>query len=261
MRLILFSFVALLLVSTACLPTQRESYIRSPDYDNIQRDKVLRTYPQTKNAQYQLRPNDVISIQVASSTDSQFNFLSYQNDQQMSNLRSNDPLLSGFDIGPDGTIFLPVIGKIEIAGLSIDEARDKIRGIIDDYLESPTVEIKLLNFQVSVLGEVEKEGSFVVYTPRLTILDALAQAGGITNFGNPELVKVVRNRVDTIEVAYVNVLEESVFASPYYYLQPNDIVTVGEFRGRNIQEHNIKYIQIALTAITAIGIFLNVFNN
>lgn len=262
MRPILSVVVGLWLLSAACIPTRRETYIRAPESVNIEdaRNRVVTTYQQEEDYQYRLRPNDIISIRVASSTPSEFNFLSYQNDQEMDSYRANDPLLTGFDISVDGTIFLPVIGKIEVAGMTLDEAREKIREIVAEYLESPAVVLKLLSFQVTVLGEVEKEGTFVVYNPRLTVLDAIARAGGLTDFGDPETIKIVRNHVDSVEVAYVNVLEENIIASPYYYLRPDDIVSVGAVPGKNFQEYNLAYLQILLSSLTAVGIFFNIFD-
>ena len=220
---------------------------------------MLNTYAQTQNYQYHLRPNDVVSIKVASSTPSEFNFLSYQSDQQMGDARFNEPMLSGFDIGVDGTISLPVIGKVEVAGLTLEEARDKIRTVVAEYLESPTVDIKLLSFQVTVLGEVEQEGTFVVYNAKLSLLNALARAGGLTDFADPEKIKIVRDNIDSLEVVYVNVLEEDFLASPYYYLRPHDVVSVAGVPGKNLQEYNLTYLQIILSGLTAIGIFYRIF--
>lgn len=256
----LFSTILLLsFLAAACVPTRRETYIRAPESVQIEENQVISTYAQEQNYQYRLRPNDVISIKVASSTPSEFNFLSYQSDQQMGDTRFNDPLLSGFDIGVDGTIFLPVIGKVKVASLTLEEAREKIRTIVAEYLESPTVDIKLLSFQVTVLGEVEQEGTFVVYNAKLSLLNALARAGGLTDFADPEKIKIVRDNNNLLEVVYVNVLEEDFLASPYYYLRPNDVISVAGVPGKNFQEYNLTYLQIILSGLTAVGIFFRVF--
>ena len=261
MKFSLVAILALILIDSACVPIRREMYVKTPNTNNLQEGEVYASYTQDPLYEYELRPNDVISIKVASSTASEFNFLSYQNDQQMGDIRGNDPLLSGFDIGTDGTIFMPVIGKIEVAGLSLDEAREKIRQILSEYLESPTVDIKLLSFRVTVIGEVENEQTFVVYNPRISLLDAIARAGGMTDFADPTLVKIVRNNISSLEVAYVNVLEEDLLTSPYYYLRPDDVVTVASVPSKNLQEYNLKYLQLLLSGLTAIGIFFNIFRN
>ena len=247
------------LLITACVPLRRETYIRAPEGAVIEENQVVNTYQQRQDYEYRLRPNDIISIKVASSTPSEFNFLSYQNDQQMNDIRSSDPLLSGFNIGVDGTVLLPVIGKIEVAGLTIDEARNKIRETVAEYLETPTVDIKLLTFQVTVIGEVEQEGTFFVYNPKLSLLDAIGRAGGLTDYGDPTKVKIVRNNGGLLEVVYVNILEEDILASPYYYLRPDDVIAVAGVPGKNLQIYNLAYLQIILSSLTAVGIFYRIF--
>ena len=246
-------------MSTACVPIRRETYLRAPQSTNETEDQITGVYQQQSEYEYRLQPDDVISIKVASSTASEFNFLSYQSEQQMGDTRYNDPLLSGFDVGSDGTILLPVIGRVEVADLTLDEARNKIRQVVAEYLETPTVDVKLLSFQVTVLGEVESEGTFVVYNPKLSILDALGRAGGLTDFADPEKVKIVRHQGDSLKVAYVNVLEEDILASPYYYLRPNDVVAVAGVPGKNLREYNLSYFQIILSSLTAVGIFFRIF--
>ena len=259
MKLIVSAITLWCLLSAACVPTRRETYIRASKSTDIEENKVVSVYAQKQDYEYRLQPNDIISIKVASSTPSEFNFLSYQNEQQMGDARYSDPLLSGFTIEVDSTISLPVIGKVAIAGLTLDETRNKIRGIVTEYLESPTVDVKLLSFQVTVLGEVEKEGTFVVYNPKLSLLDALGRAGGLTDFADPEKIKIVRNHNDLLEVVYVNVLEEDILASPYYYLRPNDVVSVAGVPGKNLQAYNLTYLQIILSGLTAVGIFFRIF--
>ena len=248
----------LYLISMACVPVRRETYIRVPNEKDPSAFEVTSTYAD-RDYQYQLRADDVLSIRVASSTPSEFNFLSYQNEEQMGNMRYNDPLLTGFEIAPDGTIFLPVIGKVELAGLTLDEARDKLQEILTEYLEAPIVVVKLLSFQVTVLGEVESEGTFIVYNPELTILDVLARAGGVTDFADTERVKIVRDDGDILKVVYINVLEEDILSSPYYYLQPNDVVTVGSVPSKNFLQYNAQYLTILLSGLSAVGIFFNIF--
>lgn len=254
-----FTVLSLCIFLSACAPTRRETYVRASKNSDTGSSYVVTPFQDEQDYQYQLRPNDIISIRVASSTASEFNFLSYQNEQQMGATTSNNPLLSGFEVEVDGTIFLPVIGKVEVAGLTLDEARSKIQSIVSELLESPTVEIKLLSFRVTVIGEVEKEGTLMVYYSKLSLLDAIAQAGGLTDFSDPETVKIIRNHNDSLEVAYVNILEEDFLTSPYYYLQPEDVVSVASVPSKNWLTYNIKYLQILVSGLGAFGIFYNIF--
>jgi polysaccharide export outer membrane protein len=249
-----------LLIFASCVPVKKEIYIRSDDHPrNPQQDVVTNTY-QPEQYAYQLSTNDVISIKVASVTPSEFDILNTQTDRNLTGFSNRDPLLSGFSVEEDGTIFLPVIGKVEVAGLTIAEAREKIQDVVGDYLESPTVDIKLLSFNFTILGEVRQEGMYTTYNPKFSLLDAIGRAGGLTNYGDGSEVKIVRQQGEVLQVAYVNVMEEDVLASPYYYLKPGDVVTIPPLNAKNWQVNISENVGLILTGITALGIFLNVFN-
>ena len=243
----------------SCVPTRPEMYIRAPKDRTIIPDEISSTYQQL-DFQYELRPNDVVSIKVTSATDTEFDFLNYEAENRR-NLTFNEPLLSGYNIDADGTILLPVVGKIPVAGLTLTQARDTLQNIVDDYLESPTVDIRLLSFQFTILGEVAQEGTYFNYSDKLSILDAVARAGGMEDFADPRKVKIVRSHGDSLEVVYINMLEEDLLASPYYYLMPNDVVSVAQLPAKNWQLYNLANLRLVLSSLTAVGIFFNIFDN
>ena len=244
----------------SCVPTRPEMYIKAPKDRTIIPDEVSSTYQQL-DFQYELRPNDVVSIKVTSATPSEFDFLNYESANPRANLYFNEPLLAGYNIDADGTILLPVIGKIPVVGLTLTQARDTLQNIVDDYLESPTVDIRLLSFQFTILGEVAQEGTYFNYSDKLSILDAVARAGGMEDFADPRKVKIVRTHADSLEVVYVNMLEEDLLASPYYYLMPNDVVSVAQLPAKNWQLYNLSNLRLVLSSLTAVGIFFNIFDN
>lgn len=240
----------------ACVPARKEIYLQKENEKDIIHNKIVSTYHR-EDFQYFLRSDDVVSIKVTSATPSEFDFLNHPNDRSLTGFSSSDPLLSGFKIEDDGTISLPVLGKVEIAGLTISQAREKIQSIVSDYLESPTVDIKLLSFQFTILGEVEKEGEFTTYNPKISILDAIGKASGLTDFADRTKLKIIRTSGSNLEVAYVNVLEEDLLASPYYYLKPGDVITVPPLNAKNWRVNKAPNIGLVLSGLTALGIFMN----
>ena len=255
-KLLLLLLFCIAILVHGCIPIEKQTLIRNEAQQEIKTDEVVSVYS-VENFQYMLRQNDVISIKVSSATPSEFDILNYQSDKTLNGLVVNNPLLTGFNIEEDGTIFLPVIGKVEVAGLTLTEAREKIQDIVSDYLESPTVDIKLLSFQFTLLGEVENEGVFTSYNPKITLMDAIGYAGGLTNYANGREVKIVRHQDEHLEVAYVNIMEEDMLSSPYYYIRPNDLVTVPPLKTKNFRENSAANISLILSGITAVGIFLN----
>lgn len=127
----------------------------------------------------------------------------------------------------DGYIDFPVLGKIKLLGLTIDEAKELIKGRLEEgYLKDPVVNIQILNFKVSVLGEVNSPGTFVINGERISVLQALAQAGDLTIKGRRDNILVVRDFNGSKTYTRIDITNKEVFNSPVYYLTQNDIIYV-----------------------------------
>lgn len=248
----------LLLLFASCVPTRKEVLLQGEGgpQEEVKMNTAVRSF-KAEEYTYQLRPDDVISIKVSSTTPSEFDFFNQQAERSISGFNPQDPLLTGFKIEEDGTIPLPVVGKVEVAGLTLEQTRAKVEEIVEQYLDSPTVDVKLLSFQFTVLGEVEREGRYTTYNPKLNILEALGTAGGFADYADRSRVKIVRRDLDEIEIAYVNVLEDDLLASPYYYLQPNDIVTVAPLESKNWRTNNMANVGILFSGISSVALLLN----
>ena len=133
-------------------------------------------------------------------------------------------------VDKDGNIEFPKVGKIHISGLTIEQASAAVKKSLKPFFKddnSYMVNTYMLNYYVSVLGEVKKPGSFTVTRNRMTILEALAQAGDMTIYGKRDNVKLLRELPDgTYEVHELDMRDANILNSPYYYLQQRDIVYV-----------------------------------
>lgn len=128
------------------------------------------------------------------------------------------------DVG--GEINFPVLGKIKIAQLTTKEATIKINDLLLKYLNNPTVIVQLVNFKVSVLGEVRNPGSYTIQNERINILEAIALAGDLTIYGKRKTITLIREQNGIREIIPVDLTNEELFNSPYYYLAQNDIIYV-----------------------------------
>jgi polysaccharide export outer membrane protein len=261
MNRILF-LLLLTFIAASCVPLRKEILLQgNKDADNAPVNTPVSNF-KAKDYTYRLRPDDIISIKVSSTTPSEFDFFNQQANRSISGFDPRDPLLSGFKVEEDGTIPLPVVGKVEVEGLSVEEARAKVQEIVEQYLDSPTVDVKLLSFQFTLLGEIKSEGRYTTYNPKLNILEALGMAGGLTDYANRSRVKIVRKDKNDIEIAYVNLLDDDLITSPYYYLQPNDVVTVAPLGAKNWRTNNLANVGILFSGISSVAILLNyVLNN
>lgn len=132
----------------------------------------------------------------------------------------------GYLVEADGTIKVPYIGKIQVEGLTRLQLEDTITKLFMDYTKNPTVNVKFLNYQFSVMGEVNNKGRFPMVNERTTILEAISIAGDLTELGKRENILVVREVNGVRNFARVNLLSKDIFNSPYFYLKTNDIVYV-----------------------------------
>ncbi len=127
----------------------------------------------------------------------------------------------------EGNIDYPVLGKIKLLGLTVEEAKDLLKEKLSEgYLDNPIVNIRITNFRVSVLGEVKKPGTYTISGERATILEAIGLAGDLTIKGKRKNVLVIRDFNGTKTYSRIDLTTKELFNSPVYYLTQNDVVYV-----------------------------------
>ncbi len=145
--------------------------------------------------------------------------------------------LMGYLVNQEGNIDFPILGQIHVAGLTrqqlIEYIKDKL--ISEDLIKDPIVTVQFLNFKVSVLGEVNKPGTFEITGDRVTLLEALSMAGDLSIYGNRERVSVIREVNGKRQIVHHDLRSSDLFESPCYYLQQNDIVYVEPNKARSGQ--------------------------
>lgn len=136
--------------------------------------------------------------------------------------------MSYFQIGEDGCIDFPILGKVHVAGLTAPQIADKISQdlVAQKLVKDPVVVADFSNLHYSVMGEVKSPGQYPLANNRVTLMEALAAAGDMTIFGKRENVKVIREENGQRKVYQIDLRSNQVFDSPAYYLQQNDVVYV-----------------------------------
>jgi polysaccharide export outer membrane protein len=149
----------------------------------------------------------------------------------------------------DGTVDLPYIGFLEVAGMTLSEAKALIENELADYVNDATVTVKLVNNSVSVLGEVAAPGVFPLYKERLTIFQALALAGDIDDYGDRYKVNIIRKSSEGTITKEFDITDKNIIDSEFYYVLPNDVIYVKPMKGKFFNLATFPYTLI-LTAIT-----------
>jgi polysaccharide export outer membrane protein len=169
--------------------------------------------------------------------------------------------LMGYLVDKDGYIDMPVLGRVKVAGLTTNQLRDQLRGMLENHLKDPVVIVRFFNFRITVLGEVGAPGAINLSNERVTILDALGQAGDVTVYGNRRRVLIYRQVDDQREYGYVNLHDRDVFNSPYFFLRQNDIIYVEPLQVRTAtvrdqSQRLLPWISV-ITTVTTLAITLS----
>lgn len=136
------------------------------------------------------------------------------------------PKQQGYRVLNDKSINYPIIGKLEVGGLTIPEAQELIVSKLSSYIKDPIVNIEILNFKVTVLGDVSRPGTFQIENEQVSILQVLGLAGGVTIQGKRNNIIIIRERFGKKEYTRIDLRDANFLNSEYYYLQQNDVVYV-----------------------------------
>lgn len=156
----------------------------------------------------------------------------------------------GYLVDPNGFIDFPILGKMRAGGLTLREIKEQMAYKLKDYVKSPVVDARIINYRVTVLGEVGRPGTVIAPNQKINIIDALAAAGDVPLSGRKDNVLVIRETEGIREFARLNLNSREVFGSPYFYLKQNDIVYVEPSRMRR-QERN-EFLRFYLPTITTL---------
>ncbi|GAA4458936.1 polysaccharide biosynthesis/export family protein [Nibrella saemangeumensis] len=189
---------------------------------------------------FRLAPGDIIAINVSSlskEADAQFNpFVGSSLTVGSTSGENNLPI--GYRVSEDGTINFPKLGRIKVVDLTTTELERRLSEQLLTSLREPYVTVRLLNFKVSVLGEVAKPSVFTVQNERITLTEALSLAGDLTQFGQREDVLVVREMAGQRTFGRVDLRSRTLFSSPYYYLKPNDVIYIATRKSKKLLAGN-----------------------
>ena len=164
-------------------------------------------------------------------------------------------MLQMYLVDNEGNINFPIIGQVHLGGLTKSEAEQRIQAQIKPYMadgQNPIVTVRMSTYQISVLGEVARPGTFAVSREKITILEALAQAGDLTIYGQRENVKLIREDASGKKAIYeINLNDANLINSPYYYLQQNDqiYVTPNKVKAQNSSVGSMTTLWFSATSI------------
>lgn len=175
----------------------------------------------------------------------------------VTNAKGDAQFPNGYLVGDDLSVTLPLIGKVEVSGLTFGEIESKIAGQLGDFVKDPVVSVKLINFEVTVLGEVGKPGLVEVQNAQANLIEVLGMAGDITLNGVREDIIVIRNEEGKRQEFHLDITKKGIFDQEGFYLHQNDIIYVSPNSSRR-QSSALNPIRnsVILTLSTLVGSFL-----
>jgi polysaccharide export outer membrane protein len=239
--LLLFSF---LILSESCMTRKDISYFQDLQ-DSISIQKI------TKDFEAVIQAGDILSIHVTSlsqEASSFFNVVGENGDKQVANT---------YLVDAGGNIEMPLIGTVSVVGSTTQEAKAIIKNKLEKYLTNPTVNLRIRNFKVTVLGEVKAPGVYTIPNEKITLVEAIGLAGDLTIFGRRIDVLVVREKDGERKFYKVDLRSKEIFESEIYYLHSNDIVYVEPGKGK-IASADAWYriLPIVFSGLTALALFI-----
>jgi len=219
--------------------------------ENIENQAVIR-----------IQANDILAITVSSlnpEASAIFNLGNTSSNMSAVPSGNIDPTLTsnGFLVDHNGEIQLPLIGTLKVGGLSISAARELLQKKLLNFLKEPTVSMRLINFRVSVLGDVLRPGVYPVSNERVTVTEALSLAGDLTITALRNNVLLVRELDGKRQYVRLNMQSKDLFNSPYYYLQNNDVLYVQPSNAKYASvDSSYRNVSIILSALSVIALLI-----
>jgi len=257
----IFLFLSFLFVITSCVDQKKYIYFQkgANQSDTI---SVSQAYVP------KIQPGDVLAIPINSlnpAASSFFNPFSGQapsDNSALSGISNTAPTgtaasMSGYLVDPEGVIEIPILGAVKVGGLTTSAARDTIKRKLKTYLYEPTVNVRFLNYKISVMGEVMHPSVYVIPNERVSLPEAISMAGDLSPFAKHENILIIRDNNGKKEFGRVNLNERDMFTSPYYYLHSGDIVYVEQTKTKAQQnDPTLRLLPVILSSIAALFLLI-----
>jgi polysaccharide biosynthesis/export protein len=220
---VLLWFMGIALVLSSCVPQKKILYLQKANEED-----TITNYKVNKDYIYHIQPKDNLYIKIGSLDEKSYQFFNRQGIASGYDNYTNDAsiYLSSYSVDDQGDVELAILGKIHVKDLTVEEAGKMIQGRVDEYLKETIVIVKLVNYNVTILGEVLHPGEFKIYQDKINIFEVLSLAGDMTEFANRNAVSLIRKTDTGAKIHQLDLTSASILSSKYFYIMPNDVIIV-----------------------------------
>ncbi|MEZ4818201.1 MAG: polysaccharide biosynthesis/export family protein [Flavobacteriaceae bacterium] len=215
MKKIAFVIFSVLLLSSCATKKQILYFQNAEELNNLLSSNIFEP---------QIEPNDILHISVSSLDETVV--APFKMSEQEGAVNNQNSLLRGYLVNNLGTIQFPVLGEIAVAGKTRGEVITLLTSKISDYVKDAVVDVRIMNFKVTVIGGVNNPGVYTIADERVTLPQAIGLAGDISVDGKRTQIMIIRHEDGKQKVARIDFTQTDFFKSPYYFLKQNDVVYV-----------------------------------
>jgi len=239
----------------SCVPQKKMLYLKEAQ---MAAENQSKEYVNDRSVDYRLQPGDNLYIRAINTIDERgAAAITGEMTTRTTQLSGDASIyLQSYTVDEDGRIELPLIGRIEVKNLTVEEARNRLQEEMDKYVNQTMLILKLSNFNLAILGEVNRPGNYKVYQTQINLFEAIAMANNMTSFAKNNEVKIIRQTDNGSEIITVDMGKADILESPYYYLKPNDIIYVEPLKIKQWGFTTFPYSTVFSVVSLAITLFL-----
>jgi polysaccharide export outer membrane protein len=243
-------------VVSSCVPQKKMLYMRGKEDAD-----TLKEFKNERKVNYKVENGDNLFIKIVSmdeTTSTLLNPMGSGGGGGSSGGGGN--YLNSYTVTEEGYLDFPLVGKIYVKGKTVEEITDLLTEKLNEYIREFVVIIKLVNFNITILGEVSSPGQYQIYQTDINMFEAIAMAGDMTDFSVRDKVLIIRKTKNGSSVHEVDMSSRSFLSSDYFYLQPDDIIYIRPMKGKQFSFSNFPYgmvmstISFVLMMITFFGV-------
>lgn len=238
--------LVLIILSASCAPRRNLVYFS----DMIEKNTDSQVIP--ANTEPKIQPNDLLSITINTlSTESNMMFSATSNNINKNGFFEKE----GYRVDKEGIINFPVLGRVNLKGLTIEQAQKTLVSQLNKFVKDPIVNMQFMNFRITVIGEVNSPSTFNVPNEQINLLEALGMAGDLTPYGKRENILVIRETDGKRSIVRLNINNRAILNSPYFYLKQNDVIYVEPDKSKSLEySPNNRLMPLVVATISAVAV-------
>lgn len=234
------------IILSSCVPHRKVTYFN--DISGSQSGNIAVPEPPV----VLLQPNDVVEINITSASKDANTYFQKAGSEVDKKYAGNT-----YQIARDSTIDIPLIGKMNIAGINADQASEKVRDALLAYLQKPSVNIRLISFKITILGEVQMPGVYDIPDGRVNVLEAIGMAGDLTIYGQRGNILLIRTATEGKTYTRLNLNTTDFLNTNAFYLQNGDVIYVEPSKGMTSKDDNAyRILPLALSTLTFLVVLI-----